>query len=143
MNTLVHSCQESVLFGFLSCTKTQKGLDAASDCNAEEGFGGFFDEERPLQRAQGGAIEAVKAARGGRVGDGGVWWWGARLAGGLSEQLCGTAGQFSLVLEPGHKSFYFPQARAPVLYTAHHLIKGSKVTALVKVILPLPSRSSV
>lgn len=63
-----------------------------------------------------------------------------RLASGLSEQLCSTAGQFSLVLQPGHKSFYFPQARAPVLYTAHHLIKGSKVTALVKVILPLHPR---
>lgn len=60
-----------------------------------------------------------------------------QLAGGLPEQLCSTAGQFSLVLQPGHKSFYFPQARAPVLYTAHHLIKESKVTGLVKVILPL------
>lgn len=45
-------------------------------------LGFFFDEERPLQRAQGGAIEAVKAARGGRVGDGGglvvggsAGWW--------------------------------------------------------------------
>ena len=60
-----------------------------------------------------------------------------QLAGGLTEQLCSTAVQFSLVLQPGHKSFYFPQAQAPVLYTAHHLIKESKVTGLVKVILPL------
>lgn len=60
-----------------------------------------------------------------------------QLVGGLAEQLCSTAGQFSLVLQPGHKSFYFPQARAPVLYTAHHLIKESKVTGLVKVMLPL------
>ena len=58
------------------------------------------------------------------------------LAGGLTELLCSTAGQFSLVLQPGHKSFYFPQAQAPVLYTAYHLIKESKVTELVKVILP-------
>lgn len=61
----------------------------------------------------------------------------ASLPGGLTEQLCSTAVQFSLVLQPGHKSFYFPQARAPVLYTAHHLIKESKVTGLVKVILLL------
>lgn len=60
-----------------------------------------------------------------------------QLVAGLTEQLCSTAVQFSLVLQPGHKSFYFPQARAPVLYTAHHLIKESKVTGLVKVILPL------
>ena len=60
-----------------------------------------------------------------------------QLVGGLAEQLCSTAGQFSLVLQPGHKSFYFPQARASVLYTAHHLIKESKVTGLVKVMLPL------
>lgn len=59
-----------------------------------------------------------------------------QLAGGLTELLCSTAGQFSLVLQLGHKSFYFPQAQASVLYTAHHLIKESKVTELVKVILP-------
>lgn len=60
------------------------------------------------------------------------------LAGGLTELLCSTAGQFSLVLQPGHKSFYFPQAQASVLYTAHHLIKESKVTELVKVTPPFP-----
>lgn len=60
-----------------------------------------------------------------------------QLACGLTEQLCSTAVQFSLVLQPSHKSFYFPQAQTPVLYTAHHLIKESKVTGLVKVILSL------
>lgn len=59
------------------------------------------------------------------------------MAGGLMEQPCSIAVQFSLVLQLGRKSFYFPQALAPVLYTAHHLIKVSKVTGLVKVILPL------
>lgn len=52
------------------------------------------------------------------------------------EEPCSIAVQFSLVLQQGYKSFYFPQAVGPVLYSAHHLIKESKVTGLVKVILP-------
>lgn len=109
-------------------TKKGEGLEIERSCFV------FFPG------SPGAAIKTVKATRGG---EGELLRWWALLTSGLSVRLCSTAGQFSLVLEPGHKSFYFPQARAPVLYAAHHLIKGSKVTALVKVILPLPSRSSV